>query len=257
MDSDADSVSRRRLLSLAGGLGLTATVGACTGRTAADPAPVQSSTSSVPSVSTPSSTSAAQRAVPKSMLCRDAWGARPAMPGGTPQTIIRMTLHHAAVALGDNRNAPARFRADQRYHQDTLGWIDIAYHFGVDGNGNIYQLRRPEIAGDTATDYNTTGHFLVICEGDFDREVVPEAQVQGAASVFAWAAARYGISTNTLAGHRDLAQTSCPGKNLYAYLSSGELKRRIDDLLATGGVDLQPLCGTEGAARVAAIEAGN
>ncbi len=191
------------------------------------------------------------------MLCREAWGARPARPGGTPQVITRMTLHHAAVFLGDNRNAPARFRADQRYHQDTLGWIDIAYHFGVDGNGNIYQLRRPDIAGDTATDYDTTGHFLVICEGDFDREVVPDAQLRGAALVFAWAAGTYGIPTGTLAGHRDLASTSCPGSNLYAYISSGELKRRIENLLAAGGVDLQPLCGADGLARVAAIEAGN
>ena len=191
------------------------------------------------------------------MLCREAWGARPAAPGGTPHTITRMILHHAAVALGDNRNAPARFRADQRYHQDRRGWIDIAYHVGVDGNGNIYQLRSPDIVGDTATDYDTTGHFLVICEGDFDREVVPDAQLRGAALVFAWAAATYHLPTATLAGHRDLAQTSCPGRNLYAYLSSGELKRRVDDLLAAGGVELQLVCGPEAVARVAAIEAGN
>lgn len=234
MDAAADHVSRRRLLAIAGSLGLTATVSACSGTTAADPA----------------------RALPTPVICREAWGARPARPGGTPQTITRMTLHHAAVVLGDNRNAPARFRADQRYHQDTLGWIDIAYHFGVDGKGNIYQLRRPEIAGDTATDYNTTGHFLVICEGDFDREPVSEDQLRGTALVFAWAAKTYKLSTNILAGHRDFAQTSCPGKNLYAYLYSGELKRRIDDLLTAGGVDLQPLCGAEGAAKVAAIEAG-
>jgi len=235
MAAEEDRVSRRRLLSLAGGLGLTASVGACVGRTAADPA----------------------RPVALQVISREAWGARPARPGGTPQTITRMTLHHAAVALGDNRNAPARFRADQRYHQDTLGWIDIAYHFGVDGNGNIYELRRPEIAGDTATDYNTIGHFLVICEGDFDREVVPETQVDGAARIFAWAASTYKLSTSTLAGHRDFAQTSCPGKNLYAYLSSGDLKRRIDGFQASGGIDLQRLSGSEGAAKVAAIEAGN
>ena len=75
-----------------------------------------------------------------------------------------MTLHHEAVVLGDNRNAPERLRKDQRYHQDQHGWIDIAYHVGVDRNGNLYELRSTEIAGDTATDYDTTGHFLVLCE---------------------------------------------------------------------------------------------
>jgi hypothetical protein len=148
-------------------------------------------------------------------------------------------------------------RHDQRYHQDQKGWIDIAYHVGVDRNGNLYELRNPAIAGDTATDYDTTGHFLVLCEGDFDQEAVSEAQLHGTAVVFAWAAKSFGVATNTLAGHRDFAQTSCPGANLYAHLSSGDLKRRIDDLLASGGVDLQHFCGPDAAARVAVIEAGN
>ncbi|WP_331458579.1 N-acetylmuramoyl-L-alanine amidase [Mycobacterium nebraskense] len=191
------------------------------------------------------------------LLCRDAWGARPARSGGKRHTITRMTLHHEAVVLGDNRNAPGHLRQDQRYHQDQHGWIDIAYHVGVDRNGNVYELRSTEIAGDTATDYDTTGHFLVLCEGDFDQEPVSEAQLQGAARAFAWAAQNFRIATTTLAGHRDLAQTSCPGGNLYAHLSSGDLKRRIDDLLAAGGVDLQRFCGSDAAAQVAAIEAGN
>ncbi|WP_255309488.1 N-acetylmuramoyl-L-alanine amidase [Mycobacterium malmoense] len=191
------------------------------------------------------------------LLCRDAWGARPARPGGRRHTITRMTLHHEAVVLGDNRNAPSHLRQDQRYHQDQHGWIDIAYHVGVDRNGNIYELRSTGLAGDTATDYDTTGHFLVLCEGDFDRESVPEAQLAGAARAFAWAAQNFRVATTTLAGHRDLAATSCPGANLYAHLSSGDLKRRIDDLLSAGGVDLQRFCGPDAAARVAAIEAGN
>src|SRR6185312_9965612 len=191
------------------------------------------------------------------LLCRDAWGARPARSGGKRHTITRMTLHHEAIGLGDNRKAPGRLRQDQRYHQDQHGWVDIAYHVGVDRNGNIYELRSTEIAGDTATDYDTTGHFLVLCEGDFDKETVSEAQLHSTALAFAWAAQHFRIGTNTLAGHRDFAATSCPGANLYAHLSSGDLKRRIDDLLATGGVELQRFCGPAAAARVAGIEAGN
>jgi hypothetical protein len=167
-----------------------------------------------------------------------------------------MTLHHEAVVLGDNSNAPGRLRADQHYHQDK-GWVDIAYHVGVDRNGNIYELRSTKVAGDTATDYDTTGHFLVLCEGDFDQEAVSEAQLHGAALAFAWASQNFAVATDTLAGHRDLAQTSCPGTNLYAHLSSGDLKHRINDLLAAGRVDLQTFCGPDAAARVAAIEAGN
>jgi hypothetical protein len=189
------------------------------------------------------------------LICRDAWGARPARPGGKRHTITRMTLHHEAVVLGDNRNAPERLRKDQQYHLDK-GWIDIAYHVAVDRNGNLYELRNTELAGDTATDYDTTGHFLVLCEGDFDQEAVSEAQLHGTALAFAWAAQNFHLKTDTLAGHRDFAQTSCPGKNLYAHLTSGDLKHRIDDLLSAGGVNLAHFCGPDASARVAAIEAG-
>ncbi|BBX48746.1 hypothetical protein GCM10009641_02080 [Mycobacterium cookii] len=230
-------VSRRQLLRLAGGVASASIVSACSSDTRNTSAHLTAASSAL-------------------LLCRDAWGARPARPGGKPHTITRMTLHHEAVVLGDNRNAPERLRHDQRYHQDQKGWIDIAYHVGVDRNGNLYELRNTAIAGDTATDYDTTGHFLVLCEGDFDQESVSEAQLHGTAVAFAWAAKKFGVASSTLAGHRDFAQTSCPGANLYAHLSSGDLKRRIDDLLAAGGVDLQGFCGPEAAARVAAIEAG-
>ena len=239
MDVRPDVVNRRQLLKLAGSAALASAVGACS--SAAAPTPRTRLTSAEPAL----------------LLCREAWGARPARAGGKRHTITRMTLHHEAVVLGENRNAPGRLRKDQLYHQDQKGWIDVAYHVGVDRNGNLYELRSTEIAGDTATDYDTTGHFLVLCEGDFDQEAVPEAQLHGTALAFAWAAQNFHVKSDTLAGHRDFAQTSCPGANLYAHLSSGDLKRRIDTLLTGGGVNLERFCGPDAAARVAAIEAGN
>ncbi|WP_343708785.1 N-acetylmuramoyl-L-alanine amidase [Mycobacterium sp.] len=239
MDARRDEVNRRQLLGLAGGAALVSTIGGC---------------SSAATFTVRTRLTSATSAL---LLCREAWGARPARPGGKRHTITRMTLHHEAVLLGDNRNAPGRLRKDQLYHQDQKGWIDIAYHVGVDRNGNLYELRSTELAGDTATDYDTTGHFLVLCEGDFDKEAVSEAQLQGTALAFAWAAQNFHLKTDTLAGHRDFAQTSCPGANLYSHLSSGDLKRRIDVLLATGGVNLERFCGPDAAARVAAIEVGN
>lgn len=167
-----------------------------------------------------------------------------------------MTLHHTAVVLGDNRNIASRLRQHQRYHQDRQGWIDIAYHLGVDRDGNIFALRTPTLAGDTATSYDPTGHFLVVCEGDFDQEAVSENQLHGAALAFAWAAQIFGVATDTLAGHQDYTSTTCPGANLQAHIASGDLRRRVEDLIVAGAVDLQPLCGPDAAAVVAAIEAG-
>lgn len=191
------------------------------------------------------------------ILCRTAWGAQPPHAGGTPHTPVRMTIHHTAVTLGDNANAPARLRQHQHYHQDTQGWIDIAYHLSVDRNGNIYELRKPELVGDTATNYDPTGHFLVVCEGDFDKEEITEEQLNGAALAFAWGAQRFDIPTDTLAGHRDASHdTSCPGANLYAHVVDGDLKNRVDALLAAGTVDLGTICGPEASKAVADIESG-
>ena len=166
-----------------------------------------------------------------------------------------MTIHHTAAVLGDNANAPARLRQHQHYHQDTQGWIDIAYHLSVDRHGNIYELRDPKLVGNTATSYNPTGHFLVVCEGNFDEEQVTEDQLNGAALAFAWAAEQFKIPTDTLRGHRDeSSDTACPGANLYSRLE--DLRGRVDGLLAAGAVDLQTVCGPEADEAVAAIEAG-
>ena len=256
-------VSRRRLLQSAGTAGLVAAASACSteppAHPSSSPSPSPTATAASPAAIPPpeplTSTAPTLSAPPAVMLCRDAWGARPARPGGTPHTLTHLTIHHSAVVLGDNSNAPGRIRQDQRYHQDTQGWIDIAYHVGVDRNGNIYELRSPELVGDTATTYDPTGHFLVLCEGDFDKEEVTEELLHGTALACAWGAQRFAIPTATLA-HRDFAATSCPGANLYAHLASGDLKRRVEDLVAVGPVDLQQICGPEATAIVADIEAG-
>ena len=147
-------VSRRQMLAIAGGAGVASLVAACsTARSA--PAATQTPTPEI-STNAPSTQSSAPM-VSGVMLCRAAWGARPALPGGRPQTVTRMTLHHSAVALPDNRGIIARLQQHQRYHQDDKGWVDIAYHAAVDRDGNIYQLRDYNIAGDTAGMKNDAG----------------------------------------------------------------------------------------------------
>lgn len=223
------SFNRRQALKLAGGIGVASLASA--------PAKASPGTSGL-------------------MLCRDSWGARPARAGGRPLTVTRMTIHHSAVSLPDNRQIAARLRQHQRYHMDDKGWVDIAYHAAVDRRGNIFALRDTAIVGDTATDYDTTGHFLVLCEGNFDEEAVTEAQLNGAALVCAWATKQFGIGVDTLGSHREMtAATDCPGTTLQAHVASGDLKSRINALIGSG-FQLTPVCGQDAATLVSAIEAG-
>jgi N-acetylmuramoyl-L-alanine amidase-like protein len=162
-------------------------------------------------------------------------------------------IHHSAALLDDNRQAPAHFRNHQRYHQDQ-GWPDIAYHIGVDRNGNCYELRDTAIAGDTFTSYDPTGWLLVLAEGNFDEQQPSDAQVRSVAAVLAWGASAFGV--DEIAAHRDVAATECPGDALYAFLEDGSLEAQVDALMGSGGVTLDRWCGPEAVARVDEIERG-
>ncbi len=161
-------------------------------------------------------------------------------------------MHHTAVPSDSASQAPGRLRGHQRFHMDQ-SWQDIAYHFAVDLNGNAYELRDVMQAGDTFTNYDPHGHFLVVCEGDFNQKRPTDALLGGLSQMLAWGAAEHGLSLDTISGHRDHAGTTCPGDFLYAELGAvRDAAQRILD----AGVTATLLCGEDGRARVDAIEAG-
>lgn len=173
-----------------------------------------------------------------------------------PHTIERLTVHHTAVRLADNRVAPDRLAAHQSFHQNDRGWPDLAYHFAIDGAGNVYEGRDPGFRGDTATSYDPTGHFLVVLEGNFDEQSLPSAQLEALVSVLGWAAGAFGAPPGTIAGHRDYAATSCPGAAVYRHLADGTVQAAVEALLAGGVVGMTYLRGEAATARVEAIRAG-
>ena len=189
------------------------------------------------------------------VICRKAWGARPPTGEFRRHRIKRITVHHSAVILRDNTKAPAHFRSHQLAHQ-RRGWPDIAYHLLIDRNGNVYEGRPISAVGDTATNYDPTGHLLVMCEGSFGVQRPSAAQVRGLVDVLAWGCERYSVPPRTIAGHLEYADTSCPGASLQRLISSGEIRGRVKDRLAAGGVAAVELCGDEGRQRVEDIESG-
>ena len=168
---------------------------------------------------------------------RHIWDARPAkLDLMTTHTIDRLTIHHAGTQSGTT--GPTQFRGWQNWHMDGQGWGDIAYHVLIGIDGTVYQGRDPAYEGDTGTTYDTTGHFLVVVEGNFDHEQPTRAQVESLASVLAAASEEYGVSPSTISGHRDHAATTCPGTHLHAMINSGALQEAVETLIDSGGVDL-------------------
>ena len=86
-----------------------------------------------------------------------------------PHEIRFISIHHSATLVTDNRKVPRNLQNYQRYHQKQ-GWMDIAYHFAIDRNGNVYQGRDIDCAGDTFTKYDPTGHLLIMLDGNFEKQ---------------------------------------------------------------------------------------
>ncbi len=189
------------------------------------------------------------------VICKEAWGAVPIQGQLTEHQIERLTVHHTAVVMGSNTKAPGRIRSYQDYHQQS-GWPDIAYHYLIDAHGHIYEGRPVSARGDTFTGYDPTGHFLVCCDGHFDQQDLPAAQLASLANVLAWASVTYGAGPSTIAGHRDYAATTCPGSHLAALIADRTLQSMVEQRIATGVTSLSSLCGQAGFERVADIEAG-
>jgi hypothetical protein len=188
-------------------------------------------TSTVPATTTTTATTTTNPApVVIQVLSKQGWNARESGPfdGHTP---LQLTIHHSASAASDPAGAPDRIRGYQGYHQDQ-GWPDVAYHFVIDQAGRVYEGRPVEACGDTFTEYDPTGHFLVCLDGDFD-VVTPSAEsITALVSILAWGSMKFGIDPETLTGHRDHAITTCPGEFLYELRD--EIAERVDRLLIGG-----------------------
>ena len=147
-----------------------------------------------------------------------------------------LTVHHAGGDGG--AQGIKRYQIWQNYHMDDKGWGDIAYHLIIHRDGTVYEARDGRYRGDTGTNYNPDRHFLVVVEGGFNANSPTDDQFERLAVVLAWAAQEFGLSVGSIGGHRDYANTSCPGNNLYRVIADGSLRSQVDDIIAGGGVRL-------------------
>ncbi len=170
------------------------------------------------------------------VVARETWGAQPARGGLRAHDIVQLTVHHSGSPAA-GASGPAAFQGWQNYHF-SLGWPDLAYHFIVGRDGRVYEGRPYTAAGDTATDYDPAGHFLVVVEGDYRTEELDDGQFEAMAKLLAWAAVEFDVSPNTISGHRDHASTSCPGENIQRFIDDGSLERRVAELIEAGGVSM-------------------
>ena len=86
--------------------------------------------------------------------------------------------------------------------------------------------------GETATEYDPSGHLLINCLGNLEVQQVPQEQLASLIKLIAHTSKKYNIPYETLTTHRDNStKTNCPGKNLYQYFENGYIKAHVKQLL--------------------------
>ena len=171
------------------------------------------------------------------IISRAQWGADESL-GSSKVSIaddVHMgVVHHTAHASGARANsyseaeAAGLVRAMHRYHTASLGWSDIGYNVLIDRFGNVYEGRKGGfqrgVIGAHAAGFNT-GSFGVSVIGNFYDTQASAAAIRSLTEVLGVKAAMHGIDPTgftskvgdgrlrpTIVGHRDVGQTSCPGR---------------------------------------------
>jgi N-acetylmuramoyl-L-alanine amidase len=177
---------------------------------------------------------------------RDAWGATLPPTGQiaveTPQFLL---VHHTASSNAYS-SAAGLIQATYAFHTSAAkGWSDVCYEFFIGRDGDVWEGRAGALTGPVVADATggSQGFAQLICMlGDFTSVLPTPAALTSLVNVVAWLSDRYDIdissgattsfvsrgsqrwpagtavSTPTIAGHRDMSFTSCPGDALYPML---------------------------------------
>lgn len=221
----------------------------------------------------------AQAAGQPSLVTRSQWGADESLRTGTPVRAGRAryaVLHHT-VNTNDYSRAEAAgvVRGVYAYHTRSRGWSDIGYNLLVDRFGTIYEGRAggltSAVIGAHARGFNT-GSIGVAVIGDHDAAGVPSTTRRAVARLLAWQFAEHDIDPDgrvtvastctgacrhrrgevvrlpTLAGHRDVGVTSCPGSRGHAVMPRlrTEIARIRVDVLSNGSAAPDPVALARG-----------
>ncbi len=166
------------------------------------------------------------------IIPRSGWNA--AEPRPYKQHVpFQITVHHEGTRLEVSDSAAKKIRAIQKWGMGPdRNWSDIPYHYLIAPDGTIYEGRNVFTVGETATEYDPTGHLLITCLGNLEEQEVRPEQLSSLIKLIAWCCKKYQLPLESLATHRDHSkQTSCPGKNLYAYFQNGYVKEQVNLLL--------------------------
>ncbi|MFC1734216.1 N-acetylmuramoyl-L-alanine amidase [candidate division KSB1 bacterium] len=162
-----------------------------------------------------------------SIVSMSEWGGVPATTPGIEHKVTKLTLHHGGEDWEEGRDQEEYLRNLQSWSRSERNWIDIPYHYMIGLDGTIYEARDPKYMGDTNTDYDPNGHLLTCLMGNYENRKPTVEQLEALINLLVWQCEVFDIEPESLKGHRDYAETACPGRYLYPYVKSEFLIRHV------------------------------
>ncbi len=155
-------------------------------------------------------------------LTRADWGARAPSGAYSPLYPRRIIVHHSASRCCDDVNFIgddiSYIQGVQRFHMDGNGWNDIAYNFLISPGGEIWEGRGWGVRSAANGNNEANGDSYAVCFLGLFEDAPPTAFAMQALRDFRAAAQTRERRSLSIAGHRDVRATSCPGDALYALL---------------------------------------
>lgn len=166
------------------------------------------------------------------IIPRSGWNANPPKPF-KKHIPVKITVHHEGTQLEITDDAARKIRNIQVWGMGPArNWTDIPYHFLIAPDGSIYEGRNVYTVGETATEYDPTGHLLITCLGNLEVQELRAEQLNSLVRMIAYCSKKYNLPLDSLATHRDHStQTNCPGKNLYRYFENGYIRQEAGKLI--------------------------
>lgn len=165
------------------------------------------------------------------IVTHEEWGWKPIEGDHRTHQISRITIHHGGEDFPPEKDPVEYLRHLQEWSRSEKQWIDIPYHLMIDLSGTIYEARPLQYPGDTNTEYDPTGHALICVMGNYEHQVLSRQQLSSVIRLSAYLADRYTVPADRIKGHKDYAETLCPGKDLYRYLQDGTIQDGVKQML--------------------------
>lgn len=144
-------------------------------------------------------------------------------PNGWPKVA---SIHHGGPVGGPRwtfKAAAETWRSWQRYHQNDRHWVDIGYHFGIDGRGRLYE-GRPVSAVPAAVAGHNTGSVAFVFLQDGRAHRLTWMQRRTLKELFEKGVPKRGVpplKALTVRGHNEFAgheSNECPGNQIARHL---------------------------------------